>query len=313
MGHRFGAVVAAGLAIATAAPVVAHHSFSAEFDPDKTAELKGKIAQVWCNNPHVRYRLHDQSRGRRRPRTGSSRRRASRRSSRSAGTRTTLKVGDTVTASGQVGRNGAKKLYVRSIVRPDGSRVATGRGRHQRARSEPSARDGGQELRLRQDAQRLSDRHLRALAQSLQLARDGRRSRAEADAVHGGRPRAVRVARTIGRTRRCAACALGLPRLFGSPYNMEIVDAGDALPVHLRRAQHAAARLDGRPQAACRHAGFVARILGRALGGQRARHRDDAPVAGLARRLGLADERRRHARRRALRATAPIGYRWSAP
>ena len=40
----------------------------------------------------------------------------------------TLKVGDELKVSGQVGRNGAKKLYVRNIERPDGTRLVTGRG-----------------------------------------------------------------------------------------------------------------------------------------------------------------------------------------
>jgi hypothetical protein len=65
-------------------PAAGHHSFSAEFEADKTAELTGKIVQVWWNNPHIRYRL-------------------------------------------EVVRDGAKKLYVRSIVRPDGTRIVTGR------------------------------------------------------------------------------------------------------------------------------------------------------------------------------------------
>ena len=58
------------LAIAASAPASAHHSFAAEFDENATAELKGQIAQVWWNNPHVRYRPDDQSEGRLRRRLG---------------------------------------------------------------------------------------------------------------------------------------------------------------------------------------------------------------------------------------------------
>jgi len=54
--HRRG--VWLGIAAAVLArPVLAHHSFSAEFEADKTAELSGTITQVWWANPHVRYRL----------------------------------------------------------------------------------------------------------------------------------------------------------------------------------------------------------------------------------------------------------------
>ena len=44
--------------VALARPAVAHHSFAAEFEADKTAQLSGKVTQVWWANPHVRYRLH---------------------------------------------------------------------------------------------------------------------------------------------------------------------------------------------------------------------------------------------------------------
>ena len=45
------------VACVTSGAALAHHSFSAEFEADKTAELSGKIVQVWWNNPHIRYRL----------------------------------------------------------------------------------------------------------------------------------------------------------------------------------------------------------------------------------------------------------------
>ena len=45
------------VAVALARPALAHHSFAAEFEAEKTAELRGRITQVWWANPHVRYRL----------------------------------------------------------------------------------------------------------------------------------------------------------------------------------------------------------------------------------------------------------------
>ena len=114
-------------ACVVAVPAFAHHSFSAEFEADKTAELTGKIVQVWWNNPHIRYRLAVAGEG------GAPENWELQASSITAmqqlgWSQATLKVGDELKVSGQVGRNGTKKLYVRSIERPDGTRLVTGRG-----------------------------------------------------------------------------------------------------------------------------------------------------------------------------------------
>jgi len=42
-----------GIAIAAAAPVVAHHAFGAEFDPNRPVLLKGKITKIEWVNPHA--------------------------------------------------------------------------------------------------------------------------------------------------------------------------------------------------------------------------------------------------------------------
>jgi hypothetical protein len=46
-------VAGAGLALAAAVPVVAHHAFGAEFDANRPVLLKGKIVKVELVNPHA--------------------------------------------------------------------------------------------------------------------------------------------------------------------------------------------------------------------------------------------------------------------
>jgi len=45
-------IASAGMLIAAALPVAAHHSFSAEFDASKQVTLEGKVVQMEWVNPH---------------------------------------------------------------------------------------------------------------------------------------------------------------------------------------------------------------------------------------------------------------------
>jgi hypothetical protein len=46
-------MLAASLGLATAGNAVAHHSFAAEFDADKTVQLQGVVTKIEWTNPHV--------------------------------------------------------------------------------------------------------------------------------------------------------------------------------------------------------------------------------------------------------------------
>ena len=46
-------VVIAGLCLAAALPLAAHHAFGGEFDPERPILLKGKVVKVEWVNPHA--------------------------------------------------------------------------------------------------------------------------------------------------------------------------------------------------------------------------------------------------------------------
>ena len=54
--QKCAGILIAGLALlAGAVPVMAHHSFAAEYDSNKTVTIKGTVTKVEWMNPHARF------------------------------------------------------------------------------------------------------------------------------------------------------------------------------------------------------------------------------------------------------------------
>lgn len=107
------------LLVVIPSPAIAHHSFAAEFDANSTISVSGAIVEVRYRNPHVQYFIEtdDSERWNVQAQNVPSLRRR-------GWNRDTLKVGDQITVNGFAGRDGAKKIYVESIVAPSGETLA---------------------------------------------------------------------------------------------------------------------------------------------------------------------------------------------
>lgn len=121
----------AGLLVAAAVPMLAHHSFAAEFDDAQKVMLKGSVVKIEWQNPHIWLYLDvkDESGKDVRwqceggpPNT----------LTRNGWTKDALQPGDTVTIDGRRAKDGTNTCNARSVVLPNGHMVFAG-----------SAEDGG--------------------------------------------------------------------------------------------------------------------------------------------------------------------------
>lgn len=109
-----GMAVCAGLLLA-AVPVLAHHSFSAEYDRNKPVELHGIVTNVEWMNPHVYFFIDVEDEDgtvvnwacEMGPPRGLQ---------RSGWTRNTMKVGDEVIINGSLAKDGSPQVNARTVT-----------------------------------------------------------------------------------------------------------------------------------------------------------------------------------------------------
>jgi hypothetical protein len=118
-------IIGAGLLIAAAQPLSAHHSFAAEFDANKPVTLKGIVTKLEWANPHIWLYLdvkddlgslqHWQCEGGP-PNT----------LTRNGWSMNSLKPSDEITIEGVLAKDGTKTCNARMVKLPDGRSVFAG-------------------------------------------------------------------------------------------------------------------------------------------------------------------------------------------
>src|SRR5438093_13701148 len=125
MNPKFASAIAGIGLVVVATPVVAHHSFAAEYDTARPIVLKGVVTRIEWTNPHAHFFVETKDD------TGSvtnwKLELASPNVLVQLGWRAnSLKVGDDVAIEGAMAKDGSKRANARIVMLRDGRRAAAG-------------------------------------------------------------------------------------------------------------------------------------------------------------------------------------------
>ena len=126
MKAKLLAVIAAGLGLLLCTvPMLAHHSFAAEYDSSKPVTLTGTVTKVEWMNPHARFYI-DVKDDKGEMVNWELELGSPNGLMRQGWTRNSLKKGDTVTVAGSLAKDGSKLANARTVTLADGKRVFAG-------------------------------------------------------------------------------------------------------------------------------------------------------------------------------------------
>jgi hypothetical protein len=115
----------AGLLLVAAVPVLAHHSFSAEYDSNKQTTLRGTVTKIEWMNPHARFYV-DVKDENGKVTNWEFELGAPVFLMRKGWTRNSMKIGDEVIVNGFMAKDGSALANARSVTTADGKKLFAG-------------------------------------------------------------------------------------------------------------------------------------------------------------------------------------------